>query len=199
MNATNLTIHEPSEAVRSLVAALKVFDPDMAQHLLATSVLAARVGEQLDLDSAAVENCRIGALLHDVGMLGVDQAIISYPGMPADVEWDVLMEHAALGGELLASIPSLAHLAPIVRAHHERIDGSGYPDALIGDEIPIEARVIAVADTFHVMTIPVPYRRASSTSQAMDELVGNSGSQFDERVVEAFGVTVNYRRRLRRA
>ena len=100
-----------------------------------------------------------------------------------------------LGARLLKTIPSLAHIAPIVRSHHERIDGSGYPDALIGDEIPIEARIIAVADAFHTMTMPHAYRFASPTTTAMAELVGNSDSQFDADVVEAFGVMIGVRRR----
>jgi HD-GYP domain-containing protein (c-di-GMP phosphodiesterase class II) len=199
-NIADLTTRQQlPDAVSALVAAMSIFERDTSMHLVATSVLAARIAARLDLEPIQIENCRIAAMLHDVGMLGINSTILTHPSMLSDPEWEILTEHSVLGAELLSVIPSLAHLAPIVRAHHERIDGSGYPDALIGEEIPIEARIIAVADAFHTMTIPTPYRSADATTSAMAELIGNAGTQFDERVVDAFGTSVNYRRRLRRA
>jgi putative two-component system response regulator len=200
MNIADLTRHERlPDAVSALVAAMSIFERDTSLHLVATSALASRIAARMELDPVQIENCRIGAMLHDVGMLGINNAIISQPSMLADPEWEILTEHSVLGAELLSVIPSLAHLAPIVRAHHERMDGSGYPDALIGEEIPIEARIIAVADAFHMMTVPTPYRSAGATPAAIAELIGNAGSQFDESVVDAFGTSINYRRHLRRA
>ena len=181
--------------VDGLIGAMNVFDPEMAQHLIATATFAERVATVMALDSETIENCRVGAILHDIGRLGIDKSILECPAMLVEAEWDVLTEHPMLGARLLKTIPALAHIAPIVRAHHERIDGSGYPDALIGDEIPIEARIIAVADAFHTMTMPHAYRFASATTTAMAELVGNSDSQFDADVVEAFGVMIGVRRR----
>jgi putative nucleotidyltransferase with HDIG domain len=181
--------------VDGLIGAMNVFDPEMAQHLIATATFAERVATVMALDSETIENCRVGAILHDIGRLGIDKSILECPAMLVEAEWDVLTDHPMLGARLLKTIPALAHIAPIVRAHHERIDGSGYPDALIGDEIPIEARIIAVADAFHTMTMPHAYRFASATTTAMAELVGNSDSQFDADVVEAFGVMIGVRRR----
>jgi putative nucleotidyltransferase with HDIG domain len=181
--------------VHGLIGAMNVFDPEMAQHLIATATFAERVATVMALDSETIENCRVGAILHDIGRLGIDKSILECPAMLVEAEWDVLTDHPMLGARLLKTIPALAHIAPIVRAHHERIDGSGYPDALIGDEIPIEARIIAVADAFHTMTMPHAYRFASATTTAMAELVGNSDSQFDADVVEAFGVMIGVRRR----
>jgi putative nucleotidyltransferase with HDIG domain len=181
--------------VYGLIGAMNVFDPEMAQHLIATATFAERVATVMALDSETIENCRVGAILHDIGRLGIDKSILECPAMLVEAEWDVLTDHPMLGARLLKTIPALAHIAPIVRAHHERIDGSGYPDALIGDEIPIEARIIAVADAFHTMTMPHAYRFASATTTAMAELVGNSDSQFDADVVEAFGVMIGVRRR----
>jgi putative nucleotidyltransferase with HDIG domain len=181
--------------VHGLIGAMNVFDPEMAQHLIATATFAERVATVMALDSETIENCRVGAILHDIGRLGIDKSILECPAMLVEAEWDVLTDHPMLGARLLKTIPALAHIAPIVRAHHERIDGSGYPDALIGDEIPIEARIIAVADAFHTMTMPHAYRFASPTTTAMAELVGNSDSQFDADVVEAFGVMIGVRRR----
>jgi putative nucleotidyltransferase with HDIG domain len=181
--------------VNGLIGAMNVFDPEMAQHLIATAAFAERVATVMALDSETIENCRVGAILHDIGRLGIDKSILECPAMLVEAEWDVLTDHPVLGARLLKTIPALAHIAPIVRAHHERIDGSGYPDALIGDEIPIEARIIAVADAFHTMTMPHAYRFASATTSAMAELVGNSNSQFDADVVEAFGLMIGVRRR----
>jgi HD-GYP domain-containing protein (c-di-GMP phosphodiesterase class II) len=187
------------DAVTALVAAMSAYERDTSMHLAATSVFAARIAARLDLDPVQIENCRLAAMLHDIGMLGIDSSLLTHPSMLADPEMEHLAEHPVLGAELLSVIPSLAHLAPIVRAHHERIDGSGYPDGLVGEEIPIEARIIAVSDAFHMMTILTPYRRALTTTSALAELSGNAGTQFDERVVEAFGASASHRRRMRHA
>jgi putative nucleotidyltransferase with HDIG domain len=181
--------------VDGLIGAMNVFDPEMAQHLIATAAFAERIAMAMTLDADTIENCRVGGLLHDIGRLGVDKSILACSEMLVEAEWDVLIEHSAIGARLLKTIPALAHIAPIVRAHHERIDGSGYPDALFRDEIPIEARIIAVADAFHTMTMPHAYRVSSSTTSAMAELAGNSGSQFDAGVVEAFGAVIGVRQR----
>jgi HD-GYP domain-containing protein (c-di-GMP phosphodiesterase class II) len=180
--------------IDGLVAAMNVFDSQMAQHLTATAAFAERVATTMALDADTVENCRIGALLHDIGWLGIDKSILTYPGMLVEAEWDLVTNHPKYGARLLMSIPTLVHIAPIVRAHHERIDGSGYPDGLMSYEIPLESRIIAVADAFHTMTMPHGYRYASATTTAMAELVGNCGSQFDEEVVQAFGAMIGVRR-----
>jgi putative nucleotidyltransferase with HDIG domain len=186
--------------VAGLISAMSIFDPDIAQHLIATATLAERVAVKMGLDKETVESCRIGALLHDVGMLAVDKSIVNHPGMLVNAEWDILAEHPVLGARLLLSTPTLEHIAPIVRLHHERIDGSGYPEARFGYEIPIEARIIAVVDAFHTMTTPLGYRNAFVSTTAIKEIVGNSGSQFDSDVVEAFTSIVGFRqRRLREA
>lgn len=179
---------------------MATFDPISAQHLGGTSELAERLALALKLDPTTVENARVGALLHDIGLFGMDRDVVNYPGMLASAEWDVVMQHPVLGERLLLRIPSVAHIAPIVRAHHERIDGTGYPDALLGEEIPIEARIVAVADAFHTMSMPQRYRDGFAPNRAMDELIGNSGSQFDRDVVDAFATMIAYRQpRLRRA
>lgn len=171
------------------------FDPLAAQHLAATSALAERLAISMDLDAATVENCRLGALLHDIGQFGMDRFVLDYPGMLVEAEWEVLTQHPILGERLLLRIPSIAHLAPIVRAHHERMDGTGYPDGLIDNEIPLEARIIAVVDAFHTMSNPQRYRKAFTPGAAMVELLGNRGSQFDERAVDVFAAMMGHRQR----
>jgi HD-GYP domain-containing protein (c-di-GMP phosphodiesterase class II) len=188
------------DAVDGLVQAMVTFDPSAAQHLAATSAFAERLAKAMELEPAIVENCRVGGLLHDIGQFGMDRMILHHTGMLVDAEWNLMMQHPVLGERLLLRIPSLAHLAPIVRGHHERVDGTGYPDALMGSEIPLEARIIAVVDAFHTMTIPLPYRAAFDTDRAMAELLGNRDSQFDANVVDAFAAMMAYRqRRLREA
>ena len=184
-----------SDVADGLLSAMCAVDADAAQHLTATAAFAERVARTLGLDDEVVESCRLGALLHDIGLISVDKFILQYAGMLVDAEWDLVRQHPLQGAHLLLRIPSLEHIAPIVCAHHERVDGSGYPYALLGPMIPIEARIVAVADAFHTMTMPLRYRAAFTTTSAMKELVGNSGSQFDEDVVEAFGTMLNFRRR----
>jgi putative nucleotidyltransferase with HDIG domain len=183
------------DAVIGLVQAMATFDPISAQHLTATAELAERLANAMELEAAVVEKARIGALLHDVGQFGMDRDVLNYPGMLADAEWDVVTQHPILGERLLLRIPSIAHIAPIVRAHHERIDGTGYPDALLGDAIPIEARIVAVADAFHTMSMPQRYRQDFAPDRAIEELIGNSGSQFDRDVVDVFATMIGYRHR----
>jgi putative nucleotidyltransferase with HDIG domain len=183
------------DAVNGLVQAMVTFDPLAAQHLTATASLAERLSREMGLDEANVQNCRAGALLHDIGQFGMDKLVLNYPGMLAGAEWDMVMEHPLLGERLLLRIPQISHLAPIVRSHHERIDGTGYPDALVGHEIPIESRIITVVDAFHIMTMPQPYRTTFSVSTAVGELMGNSDSQFDRDAVDALIAMLGHQKR----
>lgn len=184
-----------SAVADGLLSAMCAFDAELAAHLIAASAFAERVARTLGLDAEIIEGARLGALLHDVGMISVDKSILRYPEMLVDAEWRLVAQHPTLGADLLLRIPALAHVAPVVCSHHERMDGSGYPNALLGPQIPIEARIVAVVDAFHTMTMPLRYRAAFTTTSAMRELVGNTGSQFDENVVEALGTMVGVRQR----
>ncbi len=189
-----------SEIVHALVVATGAFDEDTMEHTMATGALARRVAMWMGLDSATVKECHVGALLHDVGMIGIDHFILGLPEALCEAQWELLTTHPICGERLLLAVPSLVHIAPLVRSHHERIDGTGYPDGLRGDEIPLAARVIAVVDAFHTMTMPLAYRNAFSTTTAMAELIGNGGSQFDQHVVTAFAAMMGHsQRRLRLA
>ncbi|TVQ35636.1 MAG: HD domain-containing protein [Spirochaetaceae bacterium] len=125
-------------------------------------------------------------LLHDIGKLGIPDEILLKKGPLTDSEWEVMKSHAELGAALLSAFESFYQVSAIILAHQERYDGSGYPNGLKGDEIPLEARIIAVADSWHAMTEDRPYRKALSSEQAIAELRRNKGSQFDPRVVDAF-------------
>jgi HD-GYP domain-containing protein (c-di-GMP phosphodiesterase class II) len=128
---------------------------------------------------------RYAALLHDVGKVAVPSEILLKPGPLEEAEWEIMRSHAAVGGELVARIEAFAHLAPAVRASHERWDGTGYPDGLAGEQIPLAARIIAACDTYDAMVTDRPYRAARMTSQAHLELQRVAGAQLDARVVQA--------------
>jgi putative nucleotidyltransferase with HDIG domain len=191
-------IDQREAAANALVLALHAFEPNIYEHLGASAMLAERLAIAMKLNDDTVNRCRLGALLHDVGMLKCDRFTLRSDAMLSDQEAATIEQHAQQGSDLLGSIPCLADLAPIVRAHHERVDGSGYPDALSEHEIPLEACIIAVADAFHAMTTRSPYRIPLVPADAATELLGNSGTQFDSRVIEAlvsmFGIP---QRRLR--
>ena len=129
--------------------------------------------------------------MHDVGKVGVPDAILTKPAPLDDHEWDHIHQHTILGERILDAAPALRGIARIVRASHERWDGTGYPDRLAGVEIPLGARIVAVCDAYEAMTADRPYRSALPDRAARDELVANAGSQFDPTVVAAFLATLD--------
>jgi HD-GYP domain-containing protein (c-di-GMP phosphodiesterase class II) len=141
--------------------------------------------EELGLEVERCERVRLAGLLHDVGWIGLPDEILSKPGPLSTGEWKDVRTHPEMAARLLAS-PELADLRDWIAAHHERPDGQGYPRGIEGDEIPLEARILAVADAYEAMTNERAYRPALSDEEAHGELRGGSGSQFDGEVVEAF-------------
>jgi diguanylate cyclase (GGDEF)-like protein len=162
---------------------------DLERHTTDVAQLAALTAERLGLHPDEVEQIRLAAELHDVGKAAIPDAILLKPGPLTDDEWYFVRRHAVIGERIVRAAPSLSHTADLVRWHHERPDGTGYPDALAGDQIPIGARVIAVADVFDAMVSDRPYREGRGIDAAIAELRRCSGSQFDPTVVDAF-VTV---------
>jgi len=147
--------------------------------------LAVSVGERMEVGGAELDRLRYGALLHDIGKIGVPGEILRKPGPLSAVERERMDEHTAIGARMLERIPFLAPVAPLVRSAHERYDGGGYPDGLAGEEIPRGAMVIATCDAFHAMTSNRSYRRAMSDGEAIAELEAHAGTQFDPLVVAA--------------
>lgn len=172
-------------AIRALAAALDARDPYTAGHSERVSVLSVAIGRTLRLDDAELEILRLGALLHDIGKIGVADAVLRKPGPLTEAELTQIKQHPVLGARILRSVPFLAPHIPIVELHHERPDGQGYPYGLGSDATPLAARIVHVADAYDAMTSARAYRTARSDLTAMAELRRCSGSEFDADIVDA--------------
>ena len=181
-------------AVAALNAMSAVLNPAAAAHSDGTALLAARIASTLGAGEATIFRIERIGRIHDIGMSSVDPRIAEKQEPLTEREYEILRLHAERGAAILAATPCLAEWAPIVRAHHERVDGTGYPDRLYGTEIPIESRVLAVADAFHSMTTPHRWRAMMSPFAAVQELLRAAGTQFDGDVVEALTETLSVRR-----
>jgi putative nucleotidyltransferase with HDIG domain len=172
-------------AVRALAAALDARDPYTAGHSERVSTFAVAMGEEMRLDPDARETLRLGALLHDIGKIGVSDEVLRKPSALTPAEYEAIKTHPSAGARILRSIPFLAPHIPIVELHHERPDGLGYPYGLRGDEIPLAARIVHVADAFDAMTSARAYRTGRIAVEAIAELRRRVGTDFDGPSVEA--------------
>jgi HD-GYP domain-containing protein (c-di-GMP phosphodiesterase class II) len=168
-----------------LIRALNVRDGEIGDHAGRVAMLALEVALDLGLSTAEAREVELAAQLHDVGKLAIPDAILGKAGPLTEDEWRFVHQHTVIGEHILEGAPALARLAPVVRASHERVDGTGYPDGLVGDAIPLPARIILACDAFHAMTESRQYNKVVSAPQAMAELRRCAGSQFDARVVES--------------
>jgi HD-GYP domain-containing protein (c-di-GMP phosphodiesterase class II)/putative methionine-R-sulfoxide reductase with GAF domain len=171
--------------VEALANALETMDEETSSHARWICDMALLVGEELGLDPEQLKRVELGALFHDIGKIGVPPSILTKPGPLTHEERSLIERHPELGERILAPIEQLEGVRPIVRACHERWDGSGYPDHLRCEEIPLEARIIFACDAFHAMTTDRPYRRAIPVEEARRRLEAGAGSQFDPNVVAA--------------
>jgi putative nucleotidyltransferase with HDIG domain len=176
---------EYSESTRALLAMLGERDAATCCHSRATGEWARRLCAAMAITRESAELIKLCAVLHDIGKISTPEAILFKRGAFTEEEWAIMRDHAAAGQRVLDQIPTLAKCALIVRAHHERWDGAGYPDGLAGENIPFEARVVAVADAFHAMISERPYRKAIPPRQALEILEAGRGSQWDAVVVDA--------------
>jgi len=172
-------------AVRALAAAVDARDAATQDHSRNVAVLAVQVARELGLDEQRVRLLESAALMHDVGKIGIPDAVLQKPEALNDDERSQVAEHPALGERILSSTSQRAML-PWVRHHHERWDGTGYPDHLRAVEIPLEARILAVCDSYDAMVSDRPYRRALTMDEALAEIESCMGTQFDPSVVEVF-------------
>ena len=173
-------------AMTSLAYALDAKDGYTAGHSQRVSEMAVGIGIELGLPQGEMERVRLAGLVHDIGKIGVDGAILNKPASLEPQERADMELHPAIGERILAPVIEDTAILAMVRSHHERWDGLGYPDRLAGEGIPMGARILALADTFDAMTSERPYRSAKTEAFATDEIQRCAGSQFDPAVVEAF-------------
>jgi putative nucleotidyltransferase with HDIG domain len=169
-----------------LVRIMHAKQPNLPEHSTGVSQLAVAVGRRLGMNAEELDELVRAAELHDIGKVGIPDAILDKPGPLDDEEWDFIRQHPVVGERILSAAPALRPVAKIVRAHHERWDGGGYPDQLMGTEVPLAARIVAVCDAYHAITTERCYRPARTVEAARAELRNEAGRQFDPLVVDAF-------------
>lgn len=173
--------------IRSLANAMDARDSPTGRHSSQVAEHSEAIAREMGLDDGLASEVQLAALLHDVGKIGIPEAILNKPGPLTPEEWEVMRRHTILGYEILAPVPIPETIKLAIRHSHERWDGKGYPDGLAGEEIPIAARVLTVADAYEALVmIDRPYRRAISPLRALEEIQRCSGTQFDPQVAAAF-------------
>jgi GGDEF domain-containing protein len=184
-------LHRPSGSAemvaRALLQALAEHDGALHDHVDDVAELAVRAAAALGVDRSALQATRLTGWLHDVGKVGVPRAILDKPGALDEEEWRFVRRHTLIGARIVAASPALADVAACVRASHERWDGTGYPDGLRGEQIPLAARIVAVCDAWDAMTSRRPYREPMTPDAALAELRRAAGTQFDPEVVAVVG------------
>lgn len=174
------------KTIKSISFALDAKDPYTHGHSLRVTLYSLILANELNLDDELLEEIETAGLLHDIGKIGIPQSILCKPGKLTDEEFEIMKSHPVQGEKMVTNIKKLKIIANWLRTHHERWDGCGYPSGLAGEEIPISARIIALADTYDAMTSSRPYRNALGHDVAIAEIKKCSGSQFDPHLAEMF-------------
>jgi putative nucleotidyltransferase with HDIG domain len=185
--AANAEIHQLNDELFLTLA--KIFDardPYVGSHAAQVAAYAVAIATEMKLPTAQVEIVRQSAYLHDIGKIAIPEAILHKPDQLTESEYEFVKRHAAIGADFIATSHGLRHLAPYIRHHHERWDGRGYPDGLVGETIPLEARILNVCDSVEAMASDRPYHKALSTEEIIKEVIRCAGAQFDPIVAKAF-------------
>lgn len=180
------TLEDLHQIVDALAAALDAKNASMCGHSQRVAVISLAIARALKLAEAEQQTIYMGAQLHDIGKIGIPDNILNKAGKLTDYEFDRIKEHPVIGNTIVQKVKVFEPICDIIRFHHERYDGKGYPDGLIGENIPIGARIVAIADSFDAMTTPRPYRHCLNHCQALEEIIRCSGSQFDPKLVAVF-------------
>jgi HD-GYP domain-containing protein (c-di-GMP phosphodiesterase class II) len=174
------------DAVASLVSALNAKDPTTRDHTERCSWYATELARDLGLNEEATSILELASLLHDIGKLVVPDEVLGKPGPLDSDEWELMRKHPSSARHILSQMDSVSDAVPAIVHHHERYDGTGYPDGLAGEDIPLASRILTVTDAFDAMTSDRPYRQAMPIEEALEELKSNASTQFDPDIVEAF-------------
>lgn len=173
-------------SVRMLAAAIDAKDPYTRGHSERVARYSIAIGKNLSLPEKEMRNLRISALLHDVGKIGIDDRILRKPGALSDEEFEFMKQHPAKGAAIMSGVAQLIDIIPGMKYHHEKWGGGGYPDGLEAEQIPMQARIVAIADTFDAMTTNRPYQKAMELNYVVEKIKSFAGTRFDPRVVDAF-------------
>ena len=174
------------ETINAFNKALEAKDPYTSGHSLRVQQYSEKLGEALGLSSKKMMNIKSAAILHDIGKIGIDDSILRKPGKLTSEEFDIIKKHPGIGSDILKDVDFLSDAAEIIRSHHERYDGNGYPDGISGDKIPVESTILSIADVYDAMTSDRPYRGALSREEALTEIKSNAGIQFSPSIANKF-------------
>ncbi len=174
------------QVLEIMLRAMEARDPDTSGHALRVSQYSAAVSTSLGQEPHAVEECRTGGLLHDIGKIGIRDSILQNPGPLSPFERHHVEKHPDVGAAIVENLPFMHQFMPFIACHHERWDGKGYPAKLHGCDIPLEGRICAIADAFDAMTTSRPHRPAKGIDFALSQLLAGRETQFDPSCVDAF-------------
>lgn len=191
MSSQSFLLDDLHQLVDALAAALDAKSSYTLGHSERVADLALLLARRIGLTEMDQQLIHIGAHLHDIGKIGVPDEVLNKPGRLTDEQFSMIKQHPVIGYHIVSKVNSFCGISGIVRHHHERYDGQGYPDGLVGAAIPLGARIVAVADAFDAMTAPRIYRKSFSPPEALTEIIRCTGSQFDPAVVEALLAELN--------
>ena len=174
------------DTIRALASAIDAKDPYTRGHSERVARLAVEIGRELKLDEATLRTLEFGGILHDVGKIGIPEQVLGKPARLTAEEFKVVQSHAVIGAEIVRGVEFLKSAEPAIRHHHERWDGTGYPDGLSGEQIPLIARILSAADTWDACTSERPYHQAASTTVGLSILAESRGHQLDPAIHDAF-------------
>lgn len=174
------------EVIYALINAIDARDKYLSGHSLNVAFYASKIAECLKVERKTKLDVYIASLLHDVGKIGISEVVLAKPTPLSDEEWQLIKKHPSIGADIVRDIDTYAHLAPFIKYHHQHYDGGGYPDAIKGEEIPLVARVITVADAFDAMTSDRVYRARKTVEEALKEINRCAGTQFDPKIAKVF-------------
>lgn len=174
------------DAIRVLSEAIEAKDPYTRGHCKRVSKLAKAIAEHMGYDDKMMKKLELGAFLHDIGKIGIKGAVLNKNGRLSEEEMEHVKMHTVIGENIIKTVPWCRKFISIIRSHHEMMNGKGYPDGLSGDEIPMDARILGIADAFDAMTSERPYRNALPLEEALRRIKTNSGTQFDSDLVDIF-------------
>lgn len=186
LNSFNELNKSYMDTIGALSTALETRDWDTHGHSQRVTDMSLRIGKEIGLDPDEHQSLMFGALLHDVGKIGISDSILLKPGPLNDHEWEIMKTHNEIGYKIVSNIENLKGSLPVILHHHEKYDGSGYPNGLSGDDIPLIARIFSIADAYDAMTSDRPYKKGKSHEEALAEIKKTSGKHFDPQLVEVF-------------